>query len=82
MHIYVLTKTVRPSKTQLICRHWGDLKLCVLRTFNHLSDLLFVQVVSLGVDESAQKVFEPVEYFTPRSKKWHPLTHWMTLGVL
>ena len=51
-------------------------------TFNHLSDLLLVQVVSFGIDEGSQEVLESVEYFGSRSDHRYPLADRVTLHVL
>ena len=51
-------------------------------TFNHLSDLLLVQVVSFGIDEGSQEVLESVEYLCSGSDHRHPLAHRVTLHVL
>ena len=51
-------------------------------TFNNLSDLLLVQVVSFRINEGSQEVLESVEYLGSRSDHRYPLSHRVTLHVL
>ena len=53
-----------------------------LPTFDHLSDLLLVQVVAFGVEESPEEVLEAVVDFCAWGQHRDPLTDGMSLHVL
>lgn len=51
-------------------------------TFNHLTYLFFIQIMSLGISKCSQKVLETIVDFSVWCKKCNPFTNWMSFCIL